>query len=85
MADFNTSLPRLPCAYQRGAIVYHRLNREPCRGMVGGIEFNLDGSVIYIITWEDDVTSTSRHCEYEITTVATYGSVEKDVEEKEED
>lgn len=81
MPDFNTSLPRLPCAYQRGTIVYHRLDRDANKGLVVGVEFNLDGSVIYLITWADSITTTERHCEYEISTVASFG----DFDDKEEE
>lgn len=75
MADFNTKLARLPCAYQRGAIVYHRLDKDGTAGMIYSVQFNLDGSVTYIVIWADELTSSSRHCEYEISSVPSFGAV----------
>ena len=63
-------MPRLPCKYQLGAVVYHRMDGDGTAGMVIDIKFCADGGLLYTVQWGRDSTRTCY--EIELTTARTF-------------
>ncbi len=63
-------MPRLPCKFQIGAVVYHRLDGDGTAGMVLDVRFWGDGGVIYTVQWG---LEQARSCyEIELTTARNF-------------
>ncbi len=59
-------MPRLPCKYQIGAVVYHRMDDDGTAGMVINVLFCGNGGLTYRVAWGH---GTERdHYEIELTT-----------------
>jgi len=44
-------MKRLPCKYQLGAVVYHRMDPDAGAGMVVDVRFGGDGGVVYSVAF----------------------------------
>ena len=63
-------MPRLPCKYQLGAVVYHRMDGDGTAGLVVEIAFKDNGGVTYSVQWGRD--SFRSHYENELTTARSF-------------
>ncbi len=61
---------RLPCKYQLGAVVYHRMDSDGTPGMVVDIKFCADGGLLYTVQWGREAARTCY--EIELTTARNF-------------
>ena len=62
-------MPRLPCKFQLGAVVYHRMDGDGTAGLVVNVLFNGGGGVTYRVAWGH--ACERDHYEIELSTVRT--------------
>lgn len=63
-------MSRLPCKYQLGAVVFHRMDGDGTAGMVTGIHFSGSGGVVYTVAWGH--ACERDHYELELSTSRTF-------------